>query len=150
MQHERMCSRVRGEDVSFRDVKIKIPKRKYDRGMWMTSSTGSVRRVFGGFEKSHYWVLASEEDGWLSELNEISPVICGGVPRVVVVVGGEMEKSELSFSVRRRQLTFGAPRDQTSNLRRGAARVSGGSGGGADWKISIERLCITPLMSNYL
>ena len=54
-----------------------------------------ARRI-GGFEKSHDWVLASEENGWLSELTEIRPVICGGVPRVVVVVvvvGGKIGKS---------------------------------------------------------
>ena len=39
--------------------------------MWMTSCTGSVRGGFGGFEKkSASWVLASKEDGWLSELAE--------------------------------------------------------------------------------
>ena len=43
---------------------------------------------------------------------------------------GDLRKvSELSFSVRGRQLTSGARRDQTSRLRRGAAR--GGGGGGA-------------------
>ena len=36
----------------------------------MTSHTGSVRGGFGGFEQSQSWVLASEEDGWLSELTE--------------------------------------------------------------------------------
>ena len=34
-----MFTRARGVDVSFREVKIKIP----DRGMWMTSCTGSAR-----------------------------------------------------------------------------------------------------------
>ena len=34
----------------------------------MTSYTRSVRGGFRGFEKSQSWVLASEEDGWLSEL----------------------------------------------------------------------------------
>ena len=49
-KHERRCSRARGEDVSFRDVKIEIPDRNYDQGMWLTSCTGSVG--FGGFEKN--------------------------------------------------------------------------------------------------
>ena len=31
MQHERRCSRARGEDVSFRDVKIKIPDKNGTR-----------------------------------------------------------------------------------------------------------------------
>ncbi len=46
--------------------------------------------------------------------------------------GGFEIVSELSFSVRRRRLTFGARRDQTSSLRRGAARGGGGGGGGGD------------------
>ena len=40
-------TRVRRADVSFRDVKIKIT----DRGMWMTSCTGSERGGFGGIWK---------------------------------------------------------------------------------------------------
>ena len=46
---------------------------------------------------------------------------------------GGFEKSqlvELSFSVQRRRLTFGARRDQTSSLRWGAARGSGSGVGG--------------------
>ena len=44
---------------------------KCDRGMWMTSCTGSVHGGFLGFEKKRVsGVLASEEDGWLSELAE--------------------------------------------------------------------------------
>ena len=63
--------RACGVDVSFRDVAIDTPDRKCDRGMWMTSCTGSVRGGFWGFEKkSKSRVLASEEDGWLSELAE--------------------------------------------------------------------------------
>ena len=34
-----------GVDVSFRNVKIKILDRKVDQWMWMTSCTGSVRRI---------------------------------------------------------------------------------------------------------
>ena len=49
-------------------------------------------RIWGIWEKSESWVLASEEDGWLSELAEalrrVSHVVV-----VVVVGGGEMEKS---------------------------------------------------------
>ena len=32
MQHERRCSHAHGEDVSFRDVKLKIPDRKCNQG----------------------------------------------------------------------------------------------------------------------
>ena len=51
-----------------------------------------ARRIWGIWEKSESWVSASEEDGWLSELAEARPVVCGGGPRVVVV-GGQMKKS---------------------------------------------------------
>ena len=74
------CNMSAGVHVSFRHVKIKIPDRNMTGGMWMTSCTGSVRRRFGGFEKSQLnRVLASEEDGWLSELAEA----LWRVPRVV-------------------------------------------------------------------
>ena len=46
-----------------------------------------ARRILGIFEKSVSWVLASEEDGWFSGLAEIRPLVCGGVPHVVVVGG---------------------------------------------------------------
>ena len=61
----------------------------------MTSCTGSVCGGFGGFEKSQCWVLASEEDGWLSELAKAL--------RWVPLVKGV----------------------------------------GAEWKVSIERLCLS-------
>ena len=83
MQHERRCSRARRKDVSFRDVKIKIPERYYDRRMWMTSSTGSVRGGFGGF-----WEKVRE----------------------------------LSFSIRRRRLTFGSHRGLAAGAAQGAGR----------------------------
>ena len=54
-----------------------------------------ARRIWEIWEKSVSWVLASEEDGWLSGLAEIRPVVCGRVPRVaVVVVGGGRWKSQ--------------------------------------------------------
>ena len=46
-----MCWRPRGEDVSFTDIKIRIPDKKVDQWMWMTSCTGSVRGGFWGFWK---------------------------------------------------------------------------------------------------
>ena len=52
----------------------------------MTSCTGKLRGGYGGFEKSQKsesWVFASEEDGWLSELDEA----LRRVSRVVVVGG---------------------------------------------------------------
>ena len=50
--------------------------------------------------------------------------------------GGFEKSHELSISVRRRRLTFGARRDQTSSLRRGAARV----GGGGRWKSQHRKI----------
>ena len=49
---EHKCWRPLGEDVSFTDVKIKIPDRKVDQWMWMTSCTVSVYGGFWGFWKS--------------------------------------------------------------------------------------------------
>ena len=46
---------------------------------------------------------------------------------------------ELSFSVRRRRLTFGARRGFAA----GGARGGGGGGGGADGKVVVERLCLS-------
>ena len=67
---------ARGADVSFRDVKIETSDRKRTGGMWMTSwpeAWGeiwekSVSLLPASERKSR--VLASEEDGWLSELAE--------------------------------------------------------------------------------
>ena len=56
-----------GEDVSFRDVKIKIPDRNWDQGIWVTSCTGSVG---WDLRKSSELSSASEEEGWLLELGE--------------------------------------------------------------------------------
>ena len=51
-KHERRCSRARGEDASFRDVKIKIPDLNINQGMWVTSRTRSVGWGFGDLRKS--------------------------------------------------------------------------------------------------
>ena len=57
--------RARGEDVSFRDVKIKIPVRIW--GCEWRHTLEACAEDFGGFEKSQSsWVLPSEEKGWLS------------------------------------------------------------------------------------
>ena len=61
--------------------------------MWMTSCTGTVGwGFFAIWEKAVSWVLASEEDGWLSELAEalrqVSHVLVGGGGG-----RGQMEKS---------------------------------------------------------
>ena len=62
-KHERRCSRALGADVSFRDVTIKIPDRKWEQGCeWRPAS-----EVWADiWEKSVSWVPAPEEDGWLS------------------------------------------------------------------------------------
>ena len=84
MQHEHRCSHTRGEDESFREVKIKIPDRKIWPGdVNDVMHRKRARRIWGIWEKSVSWVLASEEDGWLSGLAEIRPVVCSGVLHVV-------------------------------------------------------------------
>ena len=50
---------MRGEDVSFRDVKIKIPDRNWDQGMWVMSRTGSVGWGFWDLRKSRVEFLRS-------------------------------------------------------------------------------------------
>ena len=51
-----------GADVSFRDVKIKTPDRKYDRGRWMTLCPEALR-IWGIWEKWVSWELDSELSG---------------------------------------------------------------------------------------
>ena len=75
-KHECRCSRVRGADVSFRDVTIKIPDRGCDRRCEWRHTPEVWAEIW---EKSVSWVLVSEEDGWLSGLAEIRPVVCTGV-----------------------------------------------------------------------
>ena len=61
-----VLTRTRGGCVIHR-CQNKIPDRKVDQWMWMTSCTGSACGGFGGFWKSQLsWDFASEEDGWLS------------------------------------------------------------------------------------
>ena len=84
MQHEHRCSSARGEDVSFRDVKIKIPYKMWPWDVNDVMHRKRARRIRGIWKKSVSWVFASEEDGWHSELAEA----LWRVPHVVVVVGG--------------------------------------------------------------
>ena len=62
-----MCSRACGADVSFRDVTIKIPDRGCDQGREWRQAAVAWAEIW---EKSVSRVLASEEDGWLSELTK--------------------------------------------------------------------------------
>ena len=64
-------TRERRADVSFRDVKIKIP----DRGMWMTSCTASE---CGGF-----WGIWKNEKDRLSGLAEIRRICALRAPHVM-------------------------------------------------------------------
>ena len=93
---ERRCWRACGKDVSFTDVKIKIPERKVDQGMWMTSCTGSARGGFEGFWKSQFVV----------------------------------------FAVRRKRVTFACSPRPCAGCHK--------CWWGADGKVNIERLCISP------
>ena len=74
-----MCSRARGEDVSFSDSKIKIPNRNCDQGIWVTSRTGVWPGIWG---KAVSWVPTTEEGGWLSELGEARRLCALRAPRV--------------------------------------------------------------------
>ena len=66
-----MSTRVRGADVSLRDVTIETRDGKRGLGVRMTSCTGSVRGGFGGFEKSERVEnLTPNEKGRLSGLAE--------------------------------------------------------------------------------
>ena len=54
---------MRGEDVSFIDVKIKTLDRGFDQEMWMTSCTGSARGGFWEIWKSKLsWELDTERE----------------------------------------------------------------------------------------
>ena len=91
MQHERRCLRAYGEDVSFRDVKIKIPDRRLDQGdVNDVTHRNRARRFWGIWEKLVSWVFASKEEGWLSELT-------GALWRVPHVLGGRWKSQHLKI-----------------------------------------------------
>ena len=58
-------TRVRGADVSLRDVTI-ARDGKWGYRVRMTSRTGSVRRILGIWRKLAELRLDTEQDGWLS------------------------------------------------------------------------------------
>ena len=78
MQHERRCLRLRREDVSFRDVKIKHQIGNGTRRCEWRHAPEVWAEIW---EKSVSWFFASEEEGWLSELAE-------ALRRVSYVAGG--------------------------------------------------------------
>ena len=82
---------TRGEAVSFRDVKIKIPDRKWNQGIWMTSRTG---RVGWDLRKAVSWVLTSEEEGWLSEMGKARRLCALWAPCVGWVESRRCESSQ--------------------------------------------------------
>ena len=75
----------------IRDVKIKIPDRNWDQGIWVTSRTGSVS---WDLRKSRSWVPASEEEGWLSELGEARRLCALRAPRVGWVESWQCKSSQ--------------------------------------------------------
>ena len=101
-KHEHRCARARGEDVSFKDVKIEILDSNWNRVMWVTSRTGIVRWGFWGFEKNE------------------------GV----------------QFLPRRKKVDFQSWARPDEFVRYGRRTWFG-----ADGKVSIERLCLSLLMS---
>ncbi len=74
---------VRGADVSFRDVTIKIPDRGYDQGCEWRHAPEAWAEIW---EKSVSWVLRSEEEGWRSLARR-------GLVASATLGLGEMEKS---------------------------------------------------------
>ena len=66
-KHEHWCSRTHREDVSFRDVKIKIPDRNWDQGMWWRHASEAWAEIW---EKAVSWVPASERESRDSDLRE--------------------------------------------------------------------------------
>ena len=75
----RRFSRERREDVSFRDIKIKMPDRG-DVNDVMHRKRGL--RIFAIWEKAVCWDFASEEEGWLSDLGEDRRLCVLWAPRV--------------------------------------------------------------------
>ena len=73
-KHERRCSRARGAGVSFWDVTIETPDRKYDRGMWMTSWPEAWAEIW---EKSVSWVLPRKKTVDFRLLAETGQWPCG-------------------------------------------------------------------------
>ena len=69
-KHECRCSRACGKDVSFRDVKIKIPDRNWPGGVSDVMHRKRELRIFGIWEKAESWVPASEREIRDSELGE--------------------------------------------------------------------------------
>ena len=83
---EHRCWRACGKDVSFRDVKIKIPDRKFDQEMWMTLCTGSARGGIGGFWKTWESIVENvtpNGKGRLSGLAEARRIFALRAPHVM-------------------------------------------------------------------
>ena len=80
-----------GEDVSFTDVKIKIPDRKFYQGVWMASCTGSARRIWGFWKKSVCWVLPWDKT---VDFRLLAVALC----RVHTWCGGGRWKSQVYLS----------------------------------------------------
>ena len=64
---ERRCWRACGEDVSFRDVKIKIPIKNLTWGCEWRHAPQARAEDLGDFEKKSQlnWVPPTEEESWL-------------------------------------------------------------------------------------
>ena len=69
-------------DVSFRDVKIKIPDRNWARGFEWRHAPEAWAKDFRIWEKAESWVPASEREGRDSELGEARRICALQAPRV--------------------------------------------------------------------
>ena len=74
---EHRCWRACGEDVSFTDVKVKIPDRKFDQEVWMTSCTESARGGFWGFKKKLVELRTRFRTGRVDFRGSLTPHVMG-------------------------------------------------------------------------
>ena len=86
-------TRAGGADVSLRDVTI-ARDRKWAYRVWVTSLTGSPRRILGILKKSVELSSALGEDGWLLLARRSQAIGLMASATRDGMVGGKMEKPE--------------------------------------------------------
>ena len=81
-KHDCRCSRMRGEDASFTDVKIKPQIGNKLGGVNDVKHQKHRLRILGIWEKAVSWVPASEPEGRDSDLGEARRLCSLRVPRI--------------------------------------------------------------------
>ena len=104
-KHESRCSHTRGEDASFTDVKIKLQIGNMNGVVNDVMHRKRGLSIFGIWEKAGSWVPASEEEGWLSGLVEVRPVVCSG-GRTWFGADGKVNIERLCVSLSSCRITF--------------------------------------------